>query len=97
MQREPMEFGTMRASRSNRRIAGSRPQLNDTSAAAVRDEAFAEFSRIDAGQTSAATPPTTRSLSRDLMADIASQLEALDRQRRQLARLLEGVEKGSAT
>jgi hypothetical protein len=97
MQREPIQFGTVAASRARRSAAGftlpTRSALkttSDTNAAIVRDEAFADFSRVDAVNES--VPRTKPSMTQALIADIAKQLEALDTQRRQLARLLESVD-----
>jgi hypothetical protein len=97
MQREPIQFGTVAASRARRSAAGFTQPIrsalkttNDTNAAIVRDEAFADFARVDATNESA--PKTKPSMTPALIADIATQLEALDAQRRQLARLLESVD-----
>jgi hypothetical protein len=97
MQREPIQFGTTAASRARRSTAGFMQPIrttlktsSDTNAATVRDEAFADFTRIDAANEPVA--PKTPSMTQALIADIATQLEALDLQRRQLARLLESVD-----
>jgi hypothetical protein len=65
------------------------------------DEAFAVFSRIDAGGTVANqhTAPTAKnhrrdlpSAARDLVTRISAQLESIDRQRHELERLLSDAE-----
>jgi hypothetical protein len=115
MRRDPIEFRGVKTFPANRPAAianSSRPcptiRVADLAAANVLDEAFAEYSRIDAGSSPSANSlsvntahattnsdrfdsvnlPTT---TRDLIADIASQLDALENQRRQLARLLDGA------
>ena|SRR6478672_9731717 len=102
MQREPIQFGTMAASRAKRSAAGfSQPlriALKSASApkrASALDEAFADFTREDAADRSA--PQNRPSMTQTLIADIATQLEALDNQRRQLARLLDSVDTNPAT
>jgi hypothetical protein len=103
MQTEPIQFDAVSSSRTKRSAAGfassHRMQKSPTnqSTATVVDEAFAEYSRVDAGistDESAATsaPITWRASTRELIAGISTQLKNLDRQRRQLARLLESVE-----
>lgn len=97
MQREPIQFGTVAASRARRSAAGFTQPIrsalkttSDTNAVVVRDEAFADFTRVDAaGESVAQKKP---SMTQALIADIVTQLEALDTQRRQLARLLESVD-----
>jgi hypothetical protein len=103
MQREPIQFGAVAASRAKRSAAGFtlpirgvRKNASDTKTVSVLDAAFADFIRIDAGsRTSTAiskpVPANSRTITQSLIADIATQLESLDSQRRQLARLLEGV------
>jgi hypothetical protein len=104
MQDEPIQFGVVAASRAQRSAAGFtlpvrgvRKTAGSAETASVRDAAFADFSRVDTGSPSSMTakisirqisPTATQSL----IADIATQLEALDSQRRQLARLLESVD-----
>jgi hypothetical protein len=97
MQREPIQFGTVAASRAKRSAAGfSQPlrcvlkSASDVKSASVLDEAFADFTRIDAAEKFASQ--NRPSVTQVLIADIATQLEALDTQRRQLARLLESVD-----
>ncbi len=103
MQNEPIQFGAVAASRAKRSAAGfahpvrgARTTSSDTKAATVRDEAFAEFTRVDAGSSTAIskkpTPQNWPSMTQALISDIATQLEALESQRRQLARLLDGVD-----
>jgi hypothetical protein len=102
MQREPIQFGAMNASRAKRSAAGSvlshgaRKSSRNMSAATVLDEAFADYSRIDAGSSTnelivTSVPTDRRAATRELIADISTQLKTLDIQRRQLARLLETV------
>jgi hypothetical protein len=107
MQNEPIQFGAVAASRAKRSAAGftqpvrsARNTSSDTKTASVRDEAFAEFTRIDAGSPPAAArqkpaPQNWPSMTQALISDIATQLEALESQRRQLARLLDGVNAGA--
>ena len=61
------------------------------------DAAFADFTRVDGGSPSKAVtnksaPQNWPTMTQALIADIATQLETLDSQRRQLARLLESVD-----
>lgn len=104
MQHEPIEFGAMKASRATRRATGFKKSsqnrlttMDETATPVVRDEAFAEYTPAAAGNT--VTDRTSsadwRFVTRELIADISAQLETLDRQRRQLARLLESVEYSS--
>jgi hypothetical protein len=103
MQTEPIQFDAVSSTRAKRSAAevalGYRMQKSpgNLSAAIVLDEAFADYSRIDAGTStheSAATsgPTTWRAATRELIADISTQLKTLDSQRRQLARLLQSVD-----
>jgi hypothetical protein len=103
MQCEPIQFGALTASRAERSAAGftlpsrgARKTASDTNTVSVLDAAFADFIRVDAGSpTSMAIskplPKNSPTITQALIADIATQLESLDSQRRQLARLLEGV------
>jgi hypothetical protein len=102
MQGEPFQFGAVAASRANRSAAGFalptrsvRNVANETKAASVLDEAFADFTRVDAGPSShdanKSVPQNWPSMTQALIANIATQLETLDSQRRQLTRLLDGV------
>jgi predicted lipoprotein len=68
---------------------GARKSATEISAATVLDEAFANYSDSAPDQP---VPNDWRSATRDLIADITAQLETLDSQRRQLARLLKSVE-----
>jgi hypothetical protein len=107
MQGEPIQFGAVAASRAKRSAAGftqpirsARKIASDRKTAVVLDEAFADFTRVDAGSPSnIATHKSVQqnwpSMTQALIANIATQLEALDSQRRQLARLLEGVDTGA--
>jgi hypothetical protein len=105
MQREPIEVNAMSAVRKTRRaVSSTRPSegavepSGEMTEAVVRDEAFAGFSRVDAGTAPCGVaadrqrPANWRTATRELISDIAAQLEALESQRRQLARLLESVE-----
>jgi hypothetical protein len=94
MLRDPIEFGKLtiaRASRSARGIAHSisaaRKSQLEISAANV-DEAFANFTPA----ANESKPADWQSATRTLIADIAVQLETLDAQRRQLARLLDSAD-----
>jgi hypothetical protein len=103
MQREPIQFGAVAASRAKRSAAGftlpirgACKRASDTKTVCVLDAAFADFIRVDAGpQASTAMSKSIARISptitQALIADIATQLESLDSQRRHLARLLEGV------
>ncbi len=99
MQNELIQFGVVAASRARRSAAGfSQPiratQLDRTTKSAiVLDQAFADFTRVDAAETANAgvnriSQETSPALTETLLASIATQLEALDSQRRQLERLL---------
>jgi hypothetical protein len=104
MQGEPIQFGVVAASRAQRSAAGFtlpvrgvRKTAGSAETASVRDAAFADFSRVDAGSLSSAAsnkslPQISATVTQSLIADIATQLEALDSQHRQLARLLESVD-----
>jgi hypothetical protein len=92
MQREPIEFGTMSVRRAKRPAAGfhhPHKSAEPISAVPVLDEAFAIYTSATSKES---TPKNWQSATRHLIADIATQLETLDAQRRQLARLLESVE-----
>src|SRR3954464_8422449 len=102
MQREPIQFGAMSASRSTRSASGgvslghsTRLSFPNSSSSTVLDEVFATYSRVDAGsstnKSSVTSGPADMRTTRELVADISTQLKALDSQRRQLARLLETV------
>jgi hypothetical protein len=103
MHGEPIQFGTVAASRAKRSAAGftepvrARKNDRDLKTASVLDEAFADFTRVDAavpprvgGKMS--VTPNSSSLTQALISGIAMQLETLDNQRHQLARLLESVD-----
>jgi hypothetical protein len=101
MQSEPIHFGAVSASRAKRSGAGFAHVIRNTHKPAntesILDEAFADFTRADAESPLSAAANKTVSINRPsmtqaLIADIATQLEALDSQRRQLARLLESVD-----
>ena len=102
MQSEPIQFGTMTAARVKRAATGlmlGHTARKSSGAATVNvlDEAFADYTRVDAGSpaSESSTIESTASLqttTRELIADISAQLVTLDTQRRQLVRLLESVE-----
>ena len=103
MQREPIQFGAVAASRAKRSAAGftlpirgAHKTASDTKIVSVLDAAFADFVRVDSGSRTSTTtskplPANSPTITQALIADIATQLESLDSQRRQLARLLDGV------
>ncbi len=95
MRSEPIEFGSVGALRAKPRaldvthsIHGARKPDARMSGANVIDEAFAGFSDDTPNR---APSSNWRSATRELVAEIAAQLELLDRQRRELTRLLESV------
>jgi hypothetical protein len=102
MQREPVQFGAMNASRAKRSAAGvalshrMRESSREASTSTVLDEVFATYSRVDVGTSKSDSPvtsvPSDWRATRELIADISTQLTALDSQRRQLARLLGSVD-----
>lgn len=61
----------------------------------VLDQAFADFSRVDVGDSPVEAASTPRSMTKELATDIARQLNVLDRQREQLAALLSSVDASS--
>jgi hypothetical protein len=92
MRREPIEFGSMSVRRAKRPAAGfhhPHKSADPISAAPALDEAFANYASATSKES---TPKNWQSATRNLIADIATQLETLDTQRRQLSRLLESVE-----
>ncbi len=106
MQSEPIQFGSVNAARAKRSVAGfmtpvrsARRMACTENVASVLDAAFADFTRIDSGSPShianKTVPNNSPALTQALIADIATQLEILDGQRRQLARLLESVDTGT--
>jgi hypothetical protein len=58
----------------------------------IIDEAFAGYTRVDAPETGAEKVAPWRRTQHELVANIATQLEALERQRAQLARLLQNID-----
>jgi hypothetical protein len=74
----------------------TRELSREVSTTTVLDEAFATYSRVDSGSSKNGSPatliPGDLRTTRELVADISTQLKALDSQRRQLARLLESVD-----
>src|SRR3954464_9182718 len=97
MQTEPREFGTIAAAKLGRGFARISPKFRglhgrfvSTCSPGMLDEAFAVFSRIDAGGTVANqhTAPVAKnhardlpSAARDLVASISAQLESINRHR----------------
>src|SRR5262245_60855374 len=97
MRREPIEFGNMSVRRARRPAAGfhyPHKPADPISAAPALDEAFANYTEAASKQP---TPKNWQCATRDLIADIATQLETLDAQRRQLSRLLQSVEANPAS
>ena len=103
MQTEPIQFDAVSSSAAKRSAAGFASSHRvpksprNLSTAILLDEAFAEYSRVDAGtptNESIATfaPTAWRAATRELIADISTQVRSLDRQRRRLARLLNSIE-----
>src|SRR5437764_4150362 len=104
MQTEPREFQTMAASKLGRgfsrtpsQFGPSRGQSLSTCSPGMLDEAFAVYSRVDAGGTvgnqhtepmAKNRPANLQSVARDLVASISDQLESISRQRHELERLL---------
>jgi hypothetical protein len=96
MKHEPIEFGTLRvsaAARSRRRAAraarlaaASIDTTDKTAAVEAVDEAFAGFAM-----------PAAHSFPQGLVADLSSQLQALDRQREQLSTLLRRIDAASVS
>lgn len=106
MRREPTELSLMSGStrvrgseRFAKRVRQSTHQTVELPAADVLDAAFEEYSRVDVGDCRVEAPSgnvtlagDARSMTKDLVADIAAQLEVLDRQREHLAALLRDVD-----
>jgi hypothetical protein len=104
MQREPIQIGPVAASRAKRSARGFAQPIHralytasDMKSSSVLDEAFADFTRVDAGSPSivGANKSVTQNrpnMTQALVSDIATQLETLDSQRRRLSQLLEGVD-----
>ena len=69
----------------------------DLAAADALDQAFADYSRVDVGDSPIEATSDPRSMTKELVADIARQLNILDRQRDQLAALLSSVDASSLT
>jgi hypothetical protein len=101
MQGEVVQFDAMSTSRPKRPAAGvalghRKGSLSgNSSSSTVLDEVFASYSRVDAGssreESAAKLVPSDGRTTRELIADISTQLKTLESQRRQLARLLETV------
>jgi hypothetical protein len=104
MRGEPVQFGPVAASRAKRSARGFAQPIHrayntasDNKSKSVLDEAFADFMRVDAGTasivaTNKSVAQNWPSMTQALISDIATQLESLERQRRRLAQLLEGVD-----
>ena len=86
MRPDPIEITTARPTKRIRSGIATRVSVASNATtqqpAAVVDEAFAEYAHA---------------VTRNLVADIAAQLRTLDKQREQLARLLDSAEIGAAT
>ena len=91
MRCDSIEFGWAQQTARNRRkadaggFASARAPMTQVAGAEVMDEAFARFDDAADGRKS---PPVDQTL----VATLAAQLEALDRQREHLANLLRSVE-----
>jgi hypothetical protein len=106
MRREPTELSLMSGStrvrgsvRFGERVRQPTHQTIELPAADVLDAAFEEYSRVDVGachveapRGSATLAGDARTMTKSLVADIAVQLDILDRQREQLAALLRDVD-----
>jgi hypothetical protein len=93
---EPTEIRVMNdsdryAARRIERTRPSSPAACELASVDVLDNAFDEYTRIDAGTPTGSAPRDARAMSKTLIADIAAQLDILDRQRRQLEALLGDV------
>jgi hypothetical protein len=109
MRTDPGEFTSVIPIRANRRAMA--PRISKQAPAKILDAAFADYSRIDAGLASsdgatdsrasaaidAARLKDWRSVTRDIVSDIAAQLDTLERQREELSRLLQTVDIGVLT
>ena len=108
MQTEPLEFRSTvvnkrgkSLARTSQYVGSALGQVAAGLSADMLDEAFAVYSRIDAGTTSADQlsepsalhrPKNAQLAARELVASISVQLAAIDRQRRQLEDLLDAAE-----
>ncbi|HVT30017.1 MAG TPA: hypothetical protein VHE81_18510 [Lacipirellulaceae bacterium] len=97
MRTDPTEFGTVSAFRTKLRATssghqGARKPMGRGPAATVLDEAFADYSN---SATDGLMANDWRSVAQELIANITRQVQNLDIQRRQLARLLEDAENGT--
>jgi hypothetical protein len=96
MMHDHVEFSALkqRSPRRSRRVASRRRSLSQGQRnAAVQpvdaiDEAFAGFTRVDAGSSRA----DVRCMESHLVATLSAQLRALDQQREQLSKLLQSVD-----
>lgn len=94
MLRNPIQYGNLKSARAKRRtcdiahsLTAARKAQTNVADTTVLDEAFANFTGEAAAQ-----PADWRTATREIIAEIAIQLDTLDSQRRQLARLLEAAE-----
>jgi len=88
MKNEPIEFNLKTSART--RISPRQPE--QLPAAEVLDAAFDDYRRVDvAAPRSECSRRETAHMTKALIADIAAQLDVLDRQREQLASLLRDV------
>jgi hypothetical protein len=89
MQNEPIEINLMKNS-ARARISSRLSEKSPT--ADVRDAAFDDYRRIDIAALPSDRPRSDAAgMTKALIADIATQLDTLDRQREQLAALLRDV------
>ena len=89
MQNEPIEINLPKSS-ARTRISPRRPE--QLPAAEVLDAAFDDYRRVDVAARRSESPRgETARMTKTLIADIATQLDILDRQREQLATLLRDV------
>jgi hypothetical protein len=89
MQNEPIEINLMKSS-ARARISPRLPEKSPT--AEVCDAAFDDYRRVDVAAAPGDRPRSDAAgMTKALIADIATQLNILDRQREQLAALLRDV------
>jgi hypothetical protein len=96
MRHDPIEIA-MAGSSTRRRAAGRATKFSSAGSKGepcVIDEAFARFDGID-DSTSRGRNGDRRMMKDSLVSDLAAQLEAIDRQRERLVRLLQSVETNS--
>ena len=90
MQYEPTEIELKSTSRRLAARRTARPQIKLHQPSIV-DAAFDDYTRVDVASNGQVSTSSARSLTNELMSDIAAQLKLLDRQRAQLAALLREV------